>query len=105
MIVEKIVGGWIDLYGKKWSFCPGSPLFLSLPQKNCFLVDFTDFTVAYLKIPPKSKRFRLCCHYTKQSTNIFCLFSVLTKNLSFENKIFAQQFLSGNIVFFEKNLF
>ena len=40
MIVEKMVGGWVDLYGKSGPFCPGSPIsysLLSIPRSQCHL--------------------------------------------------------------------
>ena len=38
MIVEMIVGGWIDFDGKSGPFCPGSPISYSL-----FVVYFSVF--------------------------------------------------------------
>ena len=44
MIVETIVGGWINFDDKSRPFCPGSPISYSL--------DFPGFTVGIFQIVP-----------------------------------------------------
>ena len=47
-----IVGGWIDFDGKKWSFCPGIPHFLSLPRLDYYIIQAGSYQFQILGSVP-----------------------------------------------------